>query len=170
MADADPPPSADGATSPTQEIVTKLRPLLRPDKSDEAERVIGTVLHKFHSGPLPAPEDLAQYETISPGAAHRIISMAERNMEHRHSMEKALVEREYGLRTRGQWLAIMALFSMITLIAFTFWLGQPIAGSILGGATLAAITGMFLGHQKEAQEERPPKAPANPSKRPGKRR
>ncbi|WP_425506349.1 DUF2335 domain-containing protein [Stakelama sediminis] len=89
--------------SPTQEIVSKLKPLLRPEKRGEAELLIGTVLHKFHSGPLPAPEDLAHYDEISPGAADRIITMAEDNMKHRHAMESGLVKSEYGLRTRGQW-------------------------------------------------------------------
>ena len=103
--------SDDATVSPTQEIVSKLTPLLRPDKRNEAERVIGMVLHKTHSGPLPAPEDLAHYDAICPGAANRIITMAENNMEHRQSMEKTLVRSEYGLRTRGQWLAITALFA-----------------------------------------------------------
>lgn len=163
VADAsDREPSDGGAISPTQEIVTKLTPLLRPDKRIEAERVIGMVLHKSHSGPLPAPEDLAHYDATCPGAAHRIITMAEANMDHRHSMEKTLVRSEYGLRSRGQWLAIIALFAMLAVIAFTFWLGQPIAGAVLGSATLIAVTGMFLGREKEGPEQKPAQLPAKP--------
>ncbi len=40
------------------------------------------------SGPLPPPEMLAQYEEILPGAAERILSMAERQAEHRQKMER----------------------------------------------------------------------------------
>ena len=39
------------------------------------------------SGPLPPPEMLAQYEEILPGAAERILSMAERQAEHRQKLE-----------------------------------------------------------------------------------
>jgi uncharacterized membrane protein len=106
----------ENSTTPAQEILTKLTPLLRPDKRNEAERVVGMILHKFHSGPLPAPEDLAHYDAICPGAANRIISMAENSMNHRQTMEKTLVKSEYGLRTRGQWLAIAALITMLAVI------------------------------------------------------
>lgn len=163
-------PNGDGPVSPTQEIVSKLTPLLRPDKRNEAERVIGMVLHKFHSGPLPAPEDLAHYDEICPGAANRIIAMAESNMGHRQSMEKTMIQSEYGLRTRGQWLAITALFAMLAVIAFTFWLGQPIAGAVLGSATLIAVTGMFLGREKESVEQKPKAPPAKQSRGRGKRK
>jgi len=128
------------------------------------------VLHKSHRGPLPAPESLAHYEEICPGAADRIIKMAESNMEHRQSMEKTLVRSEYGLRSRGQWLAIIALFAMLSVIAFTFWIGQPIAGSVLGSATLIAVTGMFLGRSKPASEQDVPKPPAKPQGRKGRQK
>lgn len=36
--------------------------------------------HHQYSGPLPKPEDLAKYEQVIPGAAERIIKMAEREM------------------------------------------------------------------------------------------
>lgn len=37
------------------------------------------------SGPLPPPQVLAQYESILPGSANRILSMAEKQSEHRRS-------------------------------------------------------------------------------------
>lgn len=141
---------AEAKDQATQEILDQLTSLVRPEKRNEAARVVGMILQKSHSGPLPAPEDLAHYEEICPGAADRIISMAEQNMDHRQGLEATLVAREYGLRTRGQWMALVALFAMLSVIAFTFWLEQPIAGSVLGSATLIAVTGMFLRRDKEA--------------------
>ncbi|MBU7579816.1 MAG: DUF2335 domain-containing protein [Porphyrobacter sp.] len=158
MADPDKMPSAEPATTSAHEIVAKLTPMLRPDKRGEAERVIAMSLTKIHSGPLPAPDDLAHYEAISPGAAERIISMAEANMNHRHAMERTIVQSEYGLRSRGQWLALAALVAMLGVIAFTFWIGHPVEAAILGGGTLATVTGLFLARDKEAkvEEEAPP--------------
>lgn len=43
------------------------------------------------SGPLPHPEDLAKYEQVLPGAADRIIRMAEQQAAHRQSLEKAAI-------------------------------------------------------------------------------
>lgn len=171
MADApDGGKADDSSATPAQEILSKLTPLLRPDKRNEAERVVGMILHKSHSGPLPAPEDLAHYDVICPGAADRIISMAESNMDHRQTMERTLIKSEYGLRTRGQWLAIAALVAMLFVIAFAFWLGQPLAAGILGSATLIAITGMFLGREKEPQEPMPNPSPKKSGKHAGRRK
>ena len=41
-----------------------------------------------YSGPLPRPDDLAKYDQIVPGAAERIIKMAEAEMLHRHENDK----------------------------------------------------------------------------------
>lgn len=165
---ADGTPPTETTDSTAQEIVDKLTPILRPEQRRQAERVIGMVLQKTHSGPLPPPEDLAHYDAICPGAAARILSMAERNMEHRHTTETRLIQSEYGLRTRGQWFALAALIVMLSVIAFTFWLKQPVAGSVLGSATLIAITGMFLGRERAIEEAQP--EPARPQPRSGKNR
>ncbi len=149
------PGSEDEASfeQPARELVEKLKPVLRPERKQEAERVIGMMMQKFHQGPLPAPEDLAHYEQICPGSAERIIAMAERNQIHRHELEAESLKCEYRLQSRGQWLAISALAAMLLLIGFTFWLGQPIAGSILGGGVLVAIVGMFLTRGRSADED-----------------
>ena len=153
-----------GQQTPEQELVDKLTPLIRPEKKQDVARVVGTVLRKVHSGPLPAPEDLGQYEAICPGAAGRIIAMAEQNMAHRQSMETTLVSKEYGLRTRGQWLAFAALLAILVVVAFTFWLGQPIAAGLLGGATIVAIVGMFLGRDRAREEAKQTQVPEKPGR------
>ncbi len=43
------------------------------------------------SGPIPAPQILQQYNTILPGAAERIIRMAEKQSDHRMDLEKKVV-------------------------------------------------------------------------------
>ena len=96
--------------------------------------------------------------------AGRIIAMAEQNMAHRQSMETTLVSKEYGLRTRGQWLAFAALLAILVVVAFTFWLGQPIAAGLLGGATIVAIVGMFLGRDRAREEAKQTQVPEKPGR------
>jgi uncharacterized membrane protein len=153
---------ADGANvpapvDPTKEIIQKLTPTLRPDKRGEAERVIATFVQKLHVGPLPAPEDLAHYDHVCPGAAERIVGRAERQADHRQTMERDHLRWEYALQSRGQWLAITALIAMLILVGYTFYLGQPIAASVLGGATIVAVVGMFLNRDRPEQREAPPR-------------
>lgn len=45
-----------------------------------------------HAGPLPAPETLSGYEEILPGAAERILRMAEREQESRLTLESRQLE------------------------------------------------------------------------------
>ena len=40
------------------------------------------------SGPLPVPQDFEHYDRVVPGAAERILRMAESELEHRHELEK----------------------------------------------------------------------------------
>ena len=61
-------------------------PKLRAAQPTRPQNVVAAVKH--HSGPLPAPEDLQRYEQLSPGAANRIISMAENEQNHRTAMAK----------------------------------------------------------------------------------
>jgi uncharacterized membrane protein len=138
---------------PANEIIKRLTPALRPEKVGEAKRVIATVMQKLHVGPLPPPEDLAHYDAVCPGAAERIISMAEGNQSHRQQMERDHLRLEYNLQSRGQWLAISALISMLLLVGFTFYIGQPIAASVLGAGTIVAVVGMFLKRDRPEREE-----------------
>ena len=160
---------AAAPVDPTKEIIQRLSPTLRPDKRGEAERVIATFIQqKLHVGPLPAPDDLAHYEQIAPGSAERLIAMAERQAEHRQTMESSHLKWEYGLQSRGQWLAITALIAMLVLIGYTFYLGHSIAGSVLGGGTIVAIVGMFLSRDRLEQPRIEPQQPKQQGK--GKRR
>lgn len=54
------------------------------------------------SGPVPHPDHLAGYEKTLPGAADRILIMAEKEQEHRHEMEKDLLKTKRKQHTRGQ--------------------------------------------------------------------
>lgn len=54
------------------------------------------------SAPLPAPDDMVRYEQIIPGAAERILRMAEREQEHQISTEASIVRDNGRLGLRGQ--------------------------------------------------------------------
>lgn len=58
------------------------------------ERVVAKVIQSEFSGPIPPPNIIKGYEDILPGAAERIISMAERQSAHRQEMERVMVNAE----------------------------------------------------------------------------
>ena len=73
---------------------------------------------KTYSGPLPAPEDFAEYEKCLPGSTDRIIRMAEKQVDHRINSEKTIIEKKFKQSGIGQILGaiLVALFGIIALV------------------------------------------------------
>ena len=77
---------ADSPGSPTPS-----HPL--PDgSSDNGRTLVGVETSLSWSGPLPPPKVLEAYDRLVPGAAERIMKMAEQQSEHRRGLEKTVVE------------------------------------------------------------------------------
>ena len=72
-----------------------------PDETPDLPENPGTLVHAEHwSGPLPPPAALQRYDEVLPGAAERILAMAETEQQHRMEQEKAFVAQEqYNLET-----------------------------------------------------------------------
>ena len=98
------------------------------------------------SGPLPPPDALEKYERVSPGAAERIIAMAETQSSHRHELEKSLVDKGYKQTSKGQICA--ATLGALAIISGTIagilgaqWTGSVIGGLVVAGLVYALIRG-----------------------------
>jgi uncharacterized membrane protein len=65
----------------------------RNTPAPDGPRHIAQVLHQqtHFQGPLPRPEDFAAYERVLPGAADRILAMAENQATHRQGLERRAV-------------------------------------------------------------------------------
>lgn len=78
-----PLPAAEGAlptsSAVTQEIAEALGEVLPPGEVSAAtKRVLQVIEHReSYKGPIPRPDDFENYERILPGAADRILKMAE---------------------------------------------------------------------------------------------
>src|SRR6202034_4192812 len=81
--DGDPP-----AAPAKQEIIERLVPFLQPGSEEKAADVVRTMLiAQSHIGPLPPSREFAGYEQALPGAADRVLRMAESEQEHRDALE-----------------------------------------------------------------------------------
>jgi uncharacterized membrane protein len=87
------------------------------------------------SGPLPASSEFQRYELALPGAADRILAMAEKEAEHRHRLDEKTVTAGIGLAKSGQVLAGIICLSSIALIAYGVYKNAP----------LTYIPGVFIG-------------------------
>lgn len=155
-----PPAQIEQAEEGTSEeiLVQQLEPFIKPNSRLQVERVVTTSMQKFHSGPLPAPEDLEQYGRIIDRGAERIFDMTEREQAHRHLMERHAVRGEFGIRIFGQIGAITTVAALAALTAYCASIGQPIvAGAIVAIGTVA---GVFLKYSAQRVDRHPPAPPA----------
>ena len=117
-----------------------------------------TAIAASFSGPLPPPSTLERYEQIAPGAAERVIAMAERNQAHRHALETAAVHHEIQISNRGQVCALIVALTGISAGAYIASLGQPVAGSGVVGGVIATIAVTYLKTHHDRRKEREKKA------------
>lgn len=95
-------------------------------------------------GPLPHPAALQGYETIVPGAAARILVMAENNNDFLIQMDRKALGNEYTERRLGQIfgfiIALVALFGAIWLA----YEGHESTASVIGGTTVVGLVATFV--------------------------
>jgi uncharacterized membrane protein len=127
--------------------------------------LIAQIQSESFSGPLPPPDALARYDQIVPGAAERIIAMAEKQAEHRQKLESTVVKGNTSSQTRGTWFAF--IISM-TAICGGIWLihgGKSATGLATIITDLAALAAVFVYTRKRQNKERERKAQAIQEKR-----
>ena len=91
------------------------------------------------SNSLPPADELEKYERVSPGAAERIIAMAERESSHRHELEKSLIDNEYKQASKGQNCAVIIGALAIICGTIAGILGAQLAGSVIGGLVVVGL-------------------------------
>jgi uncharacterized membrane protein len=95
-------------------------------------------------GPLPPPQVLAEYNSIVPDAAERIISMAEKQSDHRMTLETIALSAEIKRADRGLGVGAVICLAFLGVAGTLVALGHDIAGASLGGGSLASIAGIFV--------------------------
>ncbi len=98
-------------------------------------------------GPLPLPQILEGYNKIVPGAAERILVMAEGETKHRRSIEERVVKHNVLLAQMGQVFAF--LLGAIGLLGGVYCvaIGQAWGASIVIGS-LASLVSVFIWGKK----------------------
>src|SRR5262245_61409702 len=86
------------------------------------QQVVRTI-SKYHSGPLPCPEDYAEYERVLPGSAHRILKMAEDSRSGFQSLNELNLRLDYKEAGRGQWFAFLLALVALGFGAFLAYNG-----------------------------------------------
>lgn len=110
---------------------------------------------------LPSPADLQAYQAIHPGFVEYFITVASKEQEHRHSIEKqnidiiqAHVKAEANARKLSLWFAFILMLTFCVLGVVMIYIGHEYIG---GGSFLLSIVSslrFFFPNAKENQSQK----------------
>lgn len=129
--------------------------------SAASEQVAIVYRQAVWSGPLPPPEILQQYDAVAPGAANRILVMAENRQQNRIEMDKAASAREDKIldgdisqSKRGLWFAFISALLIIGIGTFLILLDKEVLGLAVILTPLATLAGVFVYATETRKAER----------------
>ena len=107
-----------------------------------------------YSGPIPPPEILNKYNEFLPGAADRIISMAERQSAHRQEIEKIVIKSSTRDSMLGLIFGLTIGLAGLAGSAYCITSGYQVGGSIIGVVDLVSLVGVFVYGAKQQRTKR----------------
>jgi uncharacterized membrane protein len=114
-----------------------------------------------YSGPLPPPEQLAGYERVLPGAADRILAMAESQAEHRQNLEQTAIGGASRRSWWGLWLGFAIAVVVFVLGTIMVMTGHDGAGASVMAVDVATLAGVFVFGRVDQKRERQAKDAAS---------
>lgn len=115
-------------------------------------------MEEYYSGPLPHPRILEGYEEIIPGAADRILTMAENQASHRQEIEKTAISSNVKDSRLGVVFAFIIGMTGTLGGIYAITQGAVAAGTFITGASLASIVTSFIYGTRSEKAERTEKS------------
>ncbi|AFL85103.1 putative membrane protein [Belliella baltica DSM 15883] len=117
-----------------------------PKKKEEILKSISVTMiqERSHSGPLPDADTLIRYNSVIPEGADRIMKMAERQQEHRMSLETKVVNSQSKQSGLGQWFGLIIGLVGIGCGTFLAYSGETTVGGIIAGGTVVSLVSVFV--------------------------
>ena len=109
---------------------------------------------KQFSGPLPPPQILQEYNRVVPGAAERLLVMAEEQARHRRELERRVVRWNTVNETLGILSAIVVVCGAFAWATYAVYTGQSAKGSAVVISTIATLAGIFIYGKERTSQER----------------
>jgi uncharacterized membrane protein len=105
------------------------------------------------SGPLPPPEVLEKYNQVLPGAAERILAMAEQQSRHRQTIETKVIDSNVFVQKLGPILGFIIAMTAVVGGIVLILKGKDGYGLASILTPLAGLVGVFIyGKQRQKKE------------------
>jgi len=126
------------------ELPLEAREIVNALPKEKQSIAIRFMVQRSHTGPLPLPESFGKYEAVLPGAADRILRMAENQQNHRIDIEKQAVRRQFNQSGTGQWMAFLIALVLIAVGGTLIYYDHDEAGSAIITVTLVGLVIAFI--------------------------
>lgn len=113
----------------------------------------GVIAASFE-GPLPPPDMLEHYNNVVPGAAERILAMAEKNGDHRRALETYVIRAEHRRSMTGTLVGGVVALAIIICGTIVTLEGYPEVGLTMVALDIAGIAGSFVYGTESRRRER----------------
>ena len=121
-------------------------------KNDNGQEV-KLVHQEAYQGPLPHPDLLVKYEEIIPGSAERILSMAEKEQQHRHQLENEVIKKEIAQKGRGLNFGFTLALLIVVVGAYLLIIDKSLQGFSLILGSIAIIIAPFFFNKNNNQNK-----------------
>ena len=118
-----------------------------PSQDDEAPTVRSSATltqTASYFGLLPSAAELHAYENVVPGAAERIVRMAESYAEHTRELEETGIRLVHDSRKRGMGLGTLVVLAVLGSCLYALHLDKETFAIALGTGTLVALVVVFI--------------------------
>ena len=143
---------------PNQAVLHQVTELIGKQPSNVQEEVVNELLAQriesmTYSGPIPHPQLLKEFNDVIPNGADRIMTMAEKQSEHRISLEEKLVNANNRDSLLGVVFGgVIALLIVLGTI-FLIYDNKDIQGfSLLIGSSVAYISVFLKSKSRDAKD------------------
>ncbi|MCL2717099.1 MAG: DUF2335 domain-containing protein [Alphaproteobacteria bacterium] len=133
-----------------QKLTESLSPLLQ-DKRNQIPKLkesisLAVVETTVHRGPIPSPQQLGEYEAVLPGAADRILSMAEKEQSNRHRWWHRRLTWDVVISILSLSFGFILSLSLASGAIYCAVIGQPwVAGVLVGSSACGAVATLIRG-------------------------
>jgi len=104
----------------------------------------------MYIGPLPTSKEFYGYEQALPGAANRILAMAEQEADHRRKNENKIVQHSVQKSGLGQVFAFILALISLGLIFLSILKGQPVGAIVPAIIALSSLIAVFVGKKQNS--------------------
>lgn len=153
--------SKESPFDPSFEIPKELESILESLPEEDGKKVKSMLFRAVRtqqrsvtfSGPIPPPEIAAGWNDVAPNGADRLLLMAEKQLDHRLSLEQYVIKEQHKQSRRGQYFAFILALAGMGVSAFLAVKGHDIVAGTFATTLILGLVAIFIQGRKAQRKD-----------------